>query len=566
METMEDVLQAAGGFGKFQVALCFGLLSVYCAIGWSLMQLSFSTMIPHWHCNINISRGARYLTAPQSNDSMLDTSSQYYYTQGGSDGPNLSTSLGDFIVQSSGCYTQENASFETCSINGTECDSFCFEGSAKTIISEFDLVCDLKWTKQLITSLQMVGIFFGALLSGQLGDTFGRRKPFYGFLLLHGIFHLLAGFSVSWEMYTVCIILIGFAAGGNLVVIIPYSLEFFPTRWRGLSSIIPTFQIGVAIFAGFAYLLQNWSHIHFACAVFNLPFLLGWFFFPESARWLTAHGRIHESMRVIKKIARVNGTSVPPDAIDVLEAIAGSGKNVRSSERKYSYRDLFRTRKSTMTTIFISIIWIALTAGYYGISFGISSLGGNVYLNIFLVGTVEVPLNIFSLYLINKIGRRPSAILFFTFATLSSAGCIVAELEAPGSEKDTIISGLSLLSKMMVAAGFCVIFVWGIELYPTVTRNLGFGFANMLGRVGGIAAPFAINLDDRAVVSYVVLSAMMAVCTVLSFLLEETKGRELADTLHEDNDTTDSETTSATRPLYEGNIANYGSRTPLNSQ
>ena len=43
---------------------------------------------------------------------------------------------------------------------------------------------------------------------------------------------------------------------------------------------------------------------------------------------------------------------------------------------------------------------------FYGLSFGLSLIGGNVFLNSFLFGIVEVPAIIITIPIMNTLGRR----------------------------------------------------------------------------------------------------------------------------------------------------------------
>ena len=335
----------------------------------SLPQMTFSGFIPDWWCQLN-------QTSSEGHAKSLMTS-MTYVGRGASTSMMSSSVFTDYMVEEGDVYCNtSNELFELCSLpskyTDTACGSYCFDSKYKTIITEFDLVCDLHWVKQLVISIQMTGTFFGALVSGQIGDTWGRKKTFYGFLFLHGLAHLAAGFSISWIMYAVCLFFTGFSAGGHLVVIFPYSLEFFTKNWRTLTSFIPKYQIGVAIYVGFIYIFNDWSNLHFGCAVFNTPFIFGWFYFPESPRWLAAHGRVDEAVKAVEKIARANGKDVPPEVKRILQDVSGPASDSDIGQKKYTYLDLFRSRKSAVNTVCLCVMWIALQASLYGIAYGIS--------------------------------------------------------------------------------------------------------------------------------------------------------------------------------------------------
>lgn len=44
------------------------------------------------------------------------------------------------------------------------------------LLFQFELVCDLDYVSDTITSVQMAGVLVGSILFGQLSDSFGRKK------------------------------------------------------------------------------------------------------------------------------------------------------------------------------------------------------------------------------------------------------------------------------------------------------------------------------------------------------------------------------------------------------
>ena len=52
--------------------------------------------------------------------------------------------------------------------------------------------------------------------------------------------------------------------------------------------------------------------------------------------------------------------------------------------------------------------------------------------------------------------------------------------------------------KIAISGSFAVVFNFTCELYPTCIRATGFGFCSAGGRLGGIAAPQIILLQNKA--------------------------------------------------------------------
>jgi len=46
----------------------------------------------------------------------------------------------------------------------------------ETAVTEFKLLCDESWFNALLTSMGLVGLFFGAFIAGMYTDRFGRKN------------------------------------------------------------------------------------------------------------------------------------------------------------------------------------------------------------------------------------------------------------------------------------------------------------------------------------------------------------------------------------------------------
>ncbi|CAL1530983.1 unnamed protein product [Lymnaea stagnalis] len=492
--TLENIFEDVGGLNKFQLLMILGIYCLKIPSGWSMMQMSFAGLVPSFLC-------------------VTDTDVTPYELEGDP------------------LHGMTNSTLNVCQVNGSACSHYEFLGAAHSIVSEWNLVCDKKWVKATVTSIQMAGVLVGAATSGQLGDYFGRKKTTYGFFLAHLFFNVIAAFSVNWEMFACARFLIGITIGSSLVMTVPYCSEYLPPKWRSLVPVIPVWSIGTSLFALAAYFLQDWAHLHFALVALCVPWLFGYFYFPESVRWLAVQGRIKEAYKVVEQMARTNGKLVPPYTMATLQEIDKTEREGRKSGKTYSYIDVFRGRQMAKISIIFCFQWMTISMVFYGLSFGVSSFAGNLYLNIFIMASVEIPTNLSVLYWNNRFGRRKTTSTFLMLSCLSSFGCLAARFAAPENLKQEIMSGLSLTAKLGVASGWVSTQVWVGECYPTVIRSLGYGVVNTAARIGGILAPFAINLDDNAIVSYVVMGCLLLVSVTLLTLIPETNNTALQDSV-----------------------------------
>jgi hypothetical protein len=70
--------------------------------------------------------------------------------------------------------------------------------------------------------------------------------------------------------------------------------------------------------------------------------------FPESPRWLVAKGKTKKCLRVLKQIAKENGTSLPDNALEILRKLE------RRKEKVYGVLSLFSNWRLLRITILIS--------------------------------------------------------------------------------------------------------------------------------------------------------------------------------------------------------------------
>nr|KAG5697279.1 hypothetical protein BaRGS_031275 [Batillaria attramentaria] len=437
------------------------------------------------------------------------------------DSPGISVDIKGY--SDNGNYTVEAA---------TTCVRY-YDPSFVTIVSEWDLVCERKYIKAAINSIQMAGVLVGALLAGQASDTFGRRLTCYVTMVMHAVVCLVAGFSTSWEMYAFFRFFVGAAIASYLVLHYVYLVEFVRHTWRPYLASIPAWALGAGLMCLTAWRVPHWQYLHYICAAINVPFFFGWFVSPESLRWLAAKGQIEEADKVVERIAKMNGRSKSNSVPEQLALLADEEKSRGEETQRYSYHLLFVGGGGTS---------MSLSMSFYGIIFGVSALSGNVFLNMFLLSVVEVPLTLLTAVITVKLGRRWTASMFFFLASLAGFGILIADRLASGETKDSIISAVAICSKLFIAAAWCCMQTFSTELYPTVIRSLGVGAVNVAARIGGILAPFVLEMDtaDDAVKCYVIVGSIMAMSGLLVLLLRETKGRALADTLHQEQKELDS--------------------------
>ncbi|KAK3773684.1 hypothetical protein RRG08_001414 [Elysia crispata] len=505
MYTFESILDEIGGFGKFQLITELWIFSSFTLCSWSMMHMAFAGLVPDWYC-------------VSSESEAIDEGLVLQLAKNAS-------------------FHEEN--FQRCeAANGTACTDLRFLGPVMTVTEEWALVCNRNWIRSALISIQMGGILMGCFISGQLSDQFGRRRVLNGFTLSHAIVNIAAALTNSWQLFGVTRFLIGAALGGIITTAFPYGMEFLPLKWRPFTATVPFWGCGVAIFTGVAYFFPNWRHLHLALGILNIPCLIGYWQTPESIRWLAAKGKKQEAEAVLKKMADTNGRPLPPHAAELLDTSIKHQLIPKAEDDKIiSYADLFKSWYLVKCTVVTCFFWWTMSLVVYGISFGVTSLAGNIYVNMLAMAVIEFPGLPLTFWLMNKFGRRKTALLYFALATISSLTSLCLILVGAADTKGGATRWLALLIRMLLSYAWSVIQTWGAELYPTVTRNISYGAVNTSARIGGILAPFIINLESGAVLTYCIITALTFLMTIAPFTLPETKGKVLRDHLTSNDET-----------------------------
>ena len=143
--------------------------------------------------------------------------------------------------------------------------------------------------------MSSVGILFGALLSGPLGDRFGRKPLLIVSVGFIGVFSVASAFAWSIPSITAMRFMTGLGIGGAMPVTVALTSDYSPLKRRGTLIMLMFCGNTVGGFLGGQLVAQilpifGWQSIFLAGGlppVVLIPFLMA--FLPESPRFLIAH-------------------------------------------------------------------------------------------------------------------------------------------------------------------------------------------------------------------------------------------------------------------------------------
>jgi len=381
--------------------------------------------------------------------------------------------------------------------------------------------------------LASVGLILGTFIFSAIADFFGRKTSFYvGAATVIAFTLCMIPTSYSFDLFA--FFKVASAFGMLPLFQSPLSIlcEISNVSKRGFVLCFGciTWSIGQMAFPLVGYLIGSWKIIK---AVSVLPlalFFFTWKMLPESPRWLVTKGKTSEALKILRKIAETNSVQAPSDLEDRVDKMARAQKT-----KPLGYLSLFSSVILSVRTFLMTIGFTASAFVYYQMVINVSNMGGNTFMNLFLLGLVEGPGNIIGIVLANKIGRRwTHCSLLFLNAILFAALMPIAPYKDIEPWANPLISFLCMWIKMNIAATFIVAYVQAMEIFPTCIRQSGVGFCSFVSQIISIGGPYVIALGSTNVVlPYMVMFLMCLVGSVATTFLPETVGAKLPETLED---------------------------------
>lgn len=289
---------------------------------------------------------------------------------------------------------------------------------------------------------------------------------------------------------------------------------------------------------GVAYLTRNFRYLQLVASVPEILFLFGFFFLPESPRWLLSHGRIQEAEAIIRKGAAKNGHTTP-DINSRLKHLTKKYTDELENQTHnkpvaISFIGLWKTPNLRKSTLVLYFTWFVSTFAYYGFSLSTNDMGGDPFINFLISGAVEFPAYGLAIIVLKRFGRRKPLMCFLVIGGIASI-CTSGFL-GEDSFNYTFRVTLAMIGKFCVTAAVAINYVYSAEVFPTVLRNIGVGSCSMIGRIGSTLSPFVKELGQisHPVIPHVMFGVFFLVDSIaIFFVLPETSTQDMPDTLQE---------------------------------
>ena len=154
--------------------------------------------------------------------------------------------------------------------------------------------------------------------------------------------------------------------------------------------------IGLCLLPLLGWLLGDWFVLSLITSPLMILTFLGWKFVPESPRWLLSRpNRSHESAQIFREIASVNKMPEPQNLEDRLQKISDE----ILQEKHYGYISLFSYKGLALKTVLITVTSFSANYTYNQLYYNLDNLGGNFFVNFFLLSIIEGPASYVALLL-----------------------------------------------------------------------------------------------------------------------------------------------------------------------
>ncbi|KAF8363728.1 hypothetical protein PRIPAC_90651 [Pristionchus pacificus] len=557
----DGILQLTGGCKKWQIIM-YMIISLQ-QIPHAMFNLSVVYMMytpEHW-CKVpgftqsEVNTGARNVSWEQfsrsqvlfpmkSSNMNLSISDERRYSKSGGFAQ-CSVYDRDYSLYNESSWDELKALPKTSEVG---CSSWEYDTSVmeKTVVSQFNLLCDNNMSRAHLHLAYSLGYLVGCVVGGIVSDKYGRQFAifFYAFIsLFFGIvLYLTDNFYVSKSKLKLHVFLfIRFCLAisneaGDIAAYV-YCMEITGTEYRSIvgSLMHAPWALGYALLALLGYLTKSWSAIHIITVSTHFIALIAIYFLDESPRWLIVQNKKSHMIKaesIIRKVCEINKTTLPSDLGIIKHAEMAKWKKEHTTIKQFM--SLYTSKKLIARSISLFFIWASTALVYYGLVIALSDQSAPersvfkkaFFINNAIAGMLELPTLAIGCVVLMRFGRKNSLMFCLVFSAISLIMAIFAN--------DDVFFLLSMfLAKCFIQGAFNVLYIFTTELSPTVLRNSFIGINSMISRLGSGASGYVAILSDVTFpkVPMIIFSGLCVAASLFVWTLPETIHSPLPDTI-----------------------------------
>ncbi len=344
---------------------------------------------------------------------------------------------------------------------------------------------------EIAVSAVLIGAILGAASGGRLADGIGRKKALILLGVIFAIGAVLTAIAPNLGFFIAFRIVVGFGIGAASMITPMYIAELAPPSIRG--ALVTFFQLAVTVGIAVAY----WVDLAFANAgmgwrpMFAVAFIpgallaMGMLFLSETPRWLASKGRWDDASAALEHT--IHGQEKQRELDDIHRTL--------EEEKRASVKELLRPglRVALLVgvglAIFQQLVGINTVIYYAPTIFGYAgfSSASAAILATSIVGVMNVLSTILSLFLVDRVGRRPLLIggIGGMIVTLAAMGIVFA---IGPSKAGWFILICLLVYIISFAIGMGPVFwLMTSELFPNRLRGMGASISSLWNWAANLA-------------------------------------------------------------------------------
>ena len=285
-------------------------------------------------------------------------------------------------------------------------DTGIISGALLFIQEDFDLTA---FQQGSAVSVLLLGAVIGALSCSRISDRYGRRPLLAGLGAVFFLGIVAAALAPGYWLLLLGRFAMGLAVGGVSATVPTYLGEMAPAQIRGrvlsLNQLLITIGLLTSYVVNWALAdAELWRVMFGVGAVPAALLFIAALWLPESPTWLIRNGHTERARKVLDRVTEPGGADKVIARVGREDGGGGSG----------SLRELFRG--TALAAVLVAVVLAALqqlaginTILYYAptiMSQAGLSASNAIYYSIF-IGVINVAVTLLSLYLVDRVGRRP---------------------------------------------------------------------------------------------------------------------------------------------------------------
>eukprot|EP00933_Yihiella_yeosuensis_P048148 TRINITY_DN4418_c2_g1_i1.p1 TRINITY_DN4418_c2_g1~~TRINITY_DN4418_c2_g1_i1.p1 ORF type:complete len:521 (+),score=124.90 TRINITY_DN4418_c2_g1_i1:113-1675(+) len=415
-----------------------------------------------------------------------------------------------------------------------------------------------------MVSIVFIGFSIGNLMSGNIGDRYGRRTAIMISYAMIGCF----GFATACSMGPTIMIALRFFVGMGCGIGFPavYSLmpEVCPAKWRGgistlMIGFMPLGELFAAIFVLFVDPgLNNGSRMcdvgtiyptkalmdpetcvwRTLCELSAIPAFMFLFitsqFLHESPQFLAAQGRWEELEQIMQRMAKMNGKKLDLEALRASydQSATPAVKDADSGEEQkeeggYSFQGAVEEMsKPYLRWVVVFMCFAHMTKDFsvFGLSYVLPQYfvflkSMKAAYELMIVASLALP-GVALAFAATKV----EGVSRVTWMSISGALCGFFAFGMLEAAPSSFAAPCAYMVKLLALSYFIFTVVYTAEAFPTSIRNTAVGCCTCAGRLGSIGAPMIFEMSKEMTGSfdffvYCLLTAMFAIASTAPLCL-----------------------------------------------